>query len=114
MVSDLQIVLWREKQAPWGDYGRLLRNGMSAHLPRQEGMIQLERTGPFIPPISFAGVGDIIVTDEIRVRLEAAKDPGQNYLAEWPVPVIFSCRESRRAVGNYPRGKVRGCRAVAQ
>ena len=61
--------------APWGDYGRLLVHGMSAHLGRKggrEGPIQLERTGPFVPPISFPGIGDVIVTDEMKQKMEEA------------------------------------------
>jgi hypothetical protein len=53
----------------WGDYGSILIHGMTAHLPRKENRLQLERTGPFMPPISFPGVGDVIVTDEFRREL---------------------------------------------
>jgi len=57
---------------PWGDYGSILASGMSAHLPRKDGLMQLERTGPFIPPISLPGIGDIIVTDAFRAELESS------------------------------------------
>jgi hypothetical protein len=53
----------------WGDYGSILIHGMTAHLPRKDNQLQLERTGPFVPPISFPGVGDVIVTDEFRREL---------------------------------------------
>lgn len=36
----------------WGDYGRILQHGMGCHLPRQNGRLALERTGPYIPPIT--------------------------------------------------------------
>jgi hypothetical protein len=55
---------------PWGDYGHMLGHGMTAHLPREKGMLQLERTGPFIPPISIPF--DIIVTDAFRKSIEQA------------------------------------------
>jgi hypothetical protein len=56
---------------PWGDYGSILVHGMSCHLERNDrGEIQLERTGPFIPPISFPGIGDIVVTTSFRKKLE--------------------------------------------
>jgi hypothetical protein len=55
---------------PWGDYGSILAGGMSMHLDRAGGHIQLERTGPFIPPITFPGIGDIIVTARLRDGLE--------------------------------------------
>ncbi len=48
-------------------------HGMSAHLGRDsQGIIQLERTGPFMPPISFPGIGDIVVTDAFRRGLETS------------------------------------------
>jgi len=57
---------------PWGDYGNILGSGMSAHLSRKDGLIQLERTAPFVPPISFPGIGDIVVTGAFRAELEAS------------------------------------------
>jgi hypothetical protein len=48
---------------------------MSAHLGRKggtDGPIQLEKTGPFVPPITFPGIGDIIVTDEMKQQMEKA------------------------------------------
>jgi hypothetical protein len=61
----------KAQQMPWGDYGSILASGMSRHLGRSEdGLIQLERTGPFIPPISFPG--DVIVTDAFRTELESS------------------------------------------
>jgi len=63
--------LWvLQAAAPWGDYGRILVHGMSAHLRRVDGRIQLERTAPFVPPLSLPGVGDIVVTDDLRAQLE--------------------------------------------
>jgi hypothetical protein len=68
------VILYRidARKLPWGDYGRILVSGMSAHLPRKDGLIQLERTAPFVPPISFPGIGDIVVTTAFRVELEAS------------------------------------------
>jgi hypothetical protein len=57
-------------KAPWGDYGRILAHGMSRHLGRQNEIIQLERTGPHIAPITFPGSGDIVVTSAFRSALE--------------------------------------------
>jgi len=54
----------------WGDYSHVLVAGMSAHLDRRDGLIQLERTGPFVPPITFPGIGDVIATDDFRQKLE--------------------------------------------
>ena len=65
----MPIRILERPESPWGDYGDILRHGMSSHLgTSREGLIQLERTGPFIPPISFPGF-EIVVTDEFRRRL---------------------------------------------
>lgn len=53
----------------WGDYGHILIHGMTAHLPRKDNRLQLERTGPFMPPITLPGVGDVLVTDVFRSEL---------------------------------------------
>jgi hypothetical protein len=44
---------------------------MSRHLGRKDDLIQLERTGPYVPPISFSGP-DIVVTDAFRRQLESS------------------------------------------
>lgn len=54
----------------WGDYGDILVAGMTAHLERKDSILQLERTGPFLPPITFPGLGDVLVTDDCRRCLE--------------------------------------------
>jgi hypothetical protein len=54
----------------WGDYGGILLSGMTER--GEDGVLELARTGPFIPPISFPGSGDIIVTHAFRARLEAS------------------------------------------
>jgi hypothetical protein len=56
----------------WGDYGSILISGMSRHLPRRDGLIQLERTGPFNPPITLPGLGDVVVTSGMRHEFEAS------------------------------------------
>ncbi len=58
--------------SPWGDYGTILVHGMSAHLGRGEtdGLIRLERTGPFVPPVTFPGISDVVVTDDLRRAIE--------------------------------------------
>jgi len=64
--------LEKKQRHPWGDYHDILMQGMSCHLGRDGGLIQLERTGPFVPPISFPGIGDTVITDKFRRRLEAS------------------------------------------
>lgn len=62
----------RGGHVPWGDYGSILVHGMTAHLGRKGEQLQLERTGPFVPPISFPGINDIVVTSEMKAHLENA------------------------------------------
>ncbi len=54
----------------WGGYGDILQHGMSTHLPRREGKISLERTGPYIPPITFPS--SIVPTSDARRLLESS------------------------------------------
>lgn len=52
----------------WGDYGSILLNGMF-----DEETQCLDRTGPFVPPISFpAFTSAVILTSDTRKRLEAS------------------------------------------
>lgn len=54
----------------WGDYGDILQHGMTAHLPKLGGRLSLERTGPYVSPITLPGVADIVLTSEARELLE--------------------------------------------
>ena len=47
----------------------MLVHGMTNHLPRQAGELQLERVAPYIPPISFPGVSDVVLTDTTKNKL---------------------------------------------
>jgi len=71
MSSDVKSIYGLEDPpSAWGDYGDILRAGMTAHLGRLNGLLQLERTGPFVPPISFPGISDVVVTGNFRKSLE--------------------------------------------
>ena len=56
----------------WGDTERILKFGMTTHLPDIDGKLQLERCGPCIPPLSLSGLSDVVVTDAFRCVLERA------------------------------------------
>lgn len=57
----------------WGDYGDILQQGMAAHAPRENGRLALERTGPYIPPITFPGIGGMMVlTSRARSDLDSS------------------------------------------
>jgi hypothetical protein len=57
--------LWRH-----GDYGHILQHGMTAHLGRTEGLLSIERSGPYMPPITFPGIGDVVLNAGVRKLLE--------------------------------------------
>jgi hypothetical protein len=44
---------------------------MTRHLPERDGLLQLERTGPFVPPISFPAA-DVVVTHAMRTSIESS------------------------------------------
>lgn len=64
----------------WGDYGDILQHGMTAHLSRVAGRLSLERTGPFIPPITLPGIGDIVLTSSARGLLEGSGLSGFSFV----------------------------------
>lgn len=55
---------------PWGDYGSILVTGIACL--ESDGSVELERTGPFIPPISFPN-WLVIVRDDFREVLELSQ-----------------------------------------
>ncbi|HEY0760613.1 MAG TPA: hypothetical protein VGD59_15295 [Acidisarcina sp.] len=63
----------------WGDYGRILQHGMTAHARRIGGRLALERTGPYIPPITLS-LFDIVLTDEAKTLLESSGLTGFSFL----------------------------------
>ena len=64
-IGNMDIFVLNAAPPPWGDYGNLLMHGMSAHLPPRDGHIQLERVGPFVPPVTFPA-SNVVVTDAVR------------------------------------------------
>ncbi len=66
----MTIYKLKNKNVNWGDYGSILVSGMTAHVEREDGFLQLERTGPYIPPLVNSGLWDIVVTDSAKRNLE--------------------------------------------
>jgi hypothetical protein len=60
----------------WGDYGAILIAGIGNG--RENGTYRLQRTGPFIPPITFPG-WSIVVTESFRKQLEEAGLTGLSF-----------------------------------
>ena len=55
---------------PWGDYGDILAQGM-AHRT-DAGVLEVERTGPFIPQVTLPGIGEVVVTEQLRQALDGS------------------------------------------
>jgi hypothetical protein len=53
----------------WGDYSDILLHGMASR-DSETGLLNLERTGPFVPPISFPTLESFSVTDSLRSEIE--------------------------------------------
>ena len=69
----MPIKILEAPDSPWGDYGTIAVHGMSAHhAPDDTDSLHLERSGTFVPPITFPGIGTIVVTDAFRRRLDTA------------------------------------------
>jgi len=68
----------------WGDYGTILQHGMTTHMDRDQGMLQLWRTGPFVPPMTFPGL-DFLVDDQARKAIENSGIPSLRSIAFRPV-----------------------------
>jgi len=56
-------------EAPWGDYGEILHHGISWNRGRVDGFIQLERTGPFIPPLTMPSTHHVVVVESLRRKI---------------------------------------------
>lgn len=54
----------------WGDYGDILQQGMAGRTDGVGGCLELLRTGPYIPPITFPGIFEFVLTSEARALLE--------------------------------------------
>ena len=65
----------------WGDYGDILVHGMSCRPDDETEILELERTGPFISPITFPGISEIVVTDDMRGLLETSGLKGIGFRA---------------------------------
>lgn len=104
-----QFYILNKPDDPWGDYGDILMHGMSAHLGRNEdGILQLERCGPFIPPISMPGLGDIVVTEAFRNKLHESQLNGFEFRPISKVHIALQSwhdgsREAREP-SHYPKG----------
>lgn len=115
-----EFYLLRDPILPWGDYGHILHHGMSNHLRRdREQCIQLERTGPYVPPIAFPGYErNIIITDSFRALLERGPFDGLVFRQVRKACIVhlewerWDRSAPRPAV--YPRGGAPECYILGQ
>lgn len=56
----------------WGDYGHILQHGMCSHVSGYEGPLQIERTGPYVPPITLPGIRNVILTTPSKQLLDSS------------------------------------------
>lgn len=76
----MSIFILRGTPPPWGGYGAVLMNGMSRRLARDaDGIMQLERPGPYVPPITFPTVSEVVITSDFRKILERAPLSGLSF-----------------------------------
>ncbi|MEM6421786.1 MAG: hypothetical protein AAF698_04285 [Pseudomonadota bacterium] len=76
-------------EAPWGDYGNILAHGMTGPgscLQRDRvKVVTLERSGPFVPPVTQPHWGVIVVSEAAMHVIEAAGLTGCKFV---PVEVV--------------------------
>jgi len=82
-------IVGRSLMPEWGDYGDMLQHGMAAHLPRRGEQLALERTGPYIPPITLPGIGDIVLTDSAKSVLQASGLTGYTLRVVEKVRIVY-------------------------
>lgn len=106
---DLDVYILRASPSPWGDYGSILRHGMCAHADRDElGRLPLERTGPFVPPITFPGISDVVITGDLKRELEAASLGVVTFVPVWKKRIVklawHEWDETAAEPASYPAG----------
>ena len=88
-MNEPSIYCLRKPKTVWGDYDDILLAGIATRLAKSNGLLQLERTGPFIPPISFPGIDEIIVTDKFKTLLEASQLTGLSFQQVIKKRIVF-------------------------
>jgi len=102
----------RQPEPPWGDYGDILFHGMASH--SKNGELELERTGPFAPPISKPG-GFVIVTSAFLSQLRESGLQGIDVgpVTKKRIPIVdwrewepFGSKEMKYPAGNEPENYI--------
>lgn len=85
-MSTLKVYRLRRPDLPWGDYGDVLAHGF-AELSQNGSQLELQRTGPFIPPFSQPSWLYVVVTETL---LSDMKNAGLTGFTTIPVVVTKS------------------------
>ena len=77
LTMDNVFYILQRKSDPWGGYGDMLMHGMAGRTSIDAGeILELQRAGPFVPPISQPGLPGIVVTDDFRKQIEQSSLKG--------------------------------------
>jgi hypothetical protein len=96
---------------PWGDYGDMLAHGMASH---REGVLELERTGPYVPPL-FQPSDHVVITDAFLPKLQESGLTGFDVCpvvkkkitkVEWREWEPYGTEEMKYPAGNEPENYI--------
>src|SRR2546422_903508 len=102
----------RRTDPPWGDYGDMLIHGMASR--SKNGGLELERSGPFVPPISQPSCM-VVVTAGFLQELQASGLKGieLGHVKKKRVPQIdwrawdpYGSEEMKYPAGNEPENYI--------
>jgi hypothetical protein len=78
----------RQVEAPWGEHGRILISGISRR--GDDGVLEVERAGPFVLPIDPLWLGDIlVVTNSFRRSIESSRLKGAHFREVRKVRIVL-------------------------
>lgn len=101
-------------ELPWGDYGDVLAHGF-AELSEDRSTLDLQRTGPFIPPLSQPLYSNVVVTAECLSRLQASGLTGYSVIPvvvikspkiDWRSWIPYGDQEMKYPAGNEPENYI--------
>jgi hypothetical protein len=111
-VTSTRFYRLERPEPPWGDYGDILFHGMASR--SKDGELELERTGPYVPPISQPR-GFVVVTAEFLGRLHESGLKGfevepvaKKRIAsvDWREWEPFGSKEMKYPAGNEPENYI--------
>jgi hypothetical protein len=83
-MSSLKVYRLRRPDLPWGDYGDVLAHGF-ANLSEDGSKLELQRTGPFVPPITQPSWSYVVVTESFLLQLK-----GSGLTGYTTIPVVVT------------------------